>query len=107
MTSKPISPYVGFENIEGREAGSRSIGRVVSPANAWEDSTLKTSYSVKIHATSVVRVEDFETLHAYWRSLSRSARSLVGKWICTRLTTEQYERLPRELKARLKVLAWA
>ena len=72
-----------------------------------EGNKLKTTHSVKIHATSIVRVEDFQGLHVYWRSLSRSARFLVGKLICTRLTTEQYNRLPKELKARLKVLAWA
>jgi hypothetical protein len=61
---------------------------------------------VKIQATSVVRVGDHATLRAYWRSLSRNARELVGEWICTRLTTEEYARLPKELKARLRVLAW-
>jgi hypothetical protein len=62
---------------------------------------------VKIEAKSVVRVADYEGLCAFWRSLSRRARGLVGKWICTRLTTAQYDRLPKELKARLRVLAWA
>ena len=55
----------------------------------------------KWRSTAEVEVDTHEDLIVQYRMMPREARTLVGKWICKRITPKQVKRLPSELRRKL------